>query len=319
VDLYANQEIREEPVKEGEGPAKRDKSLADQLLDEVTGDVLMDFESNDPHNYWRMATYFNQHPEQLDMFFEQPGSLEAFARMIGRLKDDVAAQAIKIASRLIMRIARQIADSGYRSGSLELVKGCMDGAEIELDQSLERYTEAPERGALENLVSYVRHRKREAFVMMLDFSYSMQTKIILSGITAAAIAQHFKRDYAVLAFSNGVFVLREIGERAGPEMVLKRLFSLESHGDTNIRLALEEGLKHVNKFERKTGLLLTDGGWNRGGDPFSAAVRYDKLSVIGFPPAEHEKIRQLALQGKGSFSIVQGEREIAAAILHCLR
>ncbi|MBW2093962.1 MAG: AAA family ATPase [Deltaproteobacteria bacterium] len=319
ADVYLNQEKREKPVKEEQGTARNDYSLADQLLDEVTGASLMDLETNDPRNYWRMASYFNKHPGKLDMFFEQPGSLEAFARVLGRLQDDVAAQGIKIASRLIIKVAKQIADSGYRSGKLELVRGCIDGAEIELDHSLERHIEGPERGILENLVSYVRHRERQAFVMMLDFSYSMQRKVILSAITAAAIAQHFKRDYAVLAFSNGVSILREMDERAGPEKVLERLFALQSHGDTNIRLALEAGLKYVNKFERKTGLLLTDGDWNRGGDPFQAAVRYDKLSVIGFPPAEKEKIRQLALQGKGSFSLVRDEREIAGAILRCLK
>ena len=319
VDVYLNQEKREKPVKEEQGTTRNDYSLADQLMDEVTGAPLMDLETNDPRDYWRMASYFNRHPGKLDMFFEQPGSLEAFARILGRLQDDVAAQAIKIASRLIIKVAKQIADSGYRSGKLELVRGYIDGAEIELDQSLERHTEGPERGILENLVSYVRHRERQAFVMMLDFSYSMQSKVILSAITAAAIAQHFKRDYAVLAFSNGVSVLREVDERAGPEKVLERLFALQSHGDTNIRLALEAGLKYVNKFDRKTGLLLTDGDWNRGGDPFQAAVRYDKLSVIGFPPAEHEKISQLALQGKGSFSLVRDEREIAGAILRCLK
>ncbi|WP_022663649.1 vWA domain-containing protein [Desulfospira joergensenii] len=266
-----------------------------------------------------MAAYFNRHPDKLDHFFEKPGSLEAFARILGRLQEDVAAQAIKIACRLIMRIGRQIADSGYRPGKLKWVKGCIDGAEIALDQSLERYMEEPEKGILENLVSHVRHKERQAFVMMLDFSYSMQSKVILSAITAAAIAQHFKKDYAVLAFSDGVFVLKEVHEKAGPEKVLERLFSLQAHGDTNIRLVLETGLKHVHEFKAKTGLLLTDGGWNKGGDPFQAAVLYDKLSVIGFPPAEHEKILQLALQGKGSSSLVRDEREIAGAILQCLK
>ena len=318
VAVYPNPEKIEAPERKEEGIKKNGHSLADRLLDEVTGTKFMDLKTNDPHDYWRMASYFNKHPEDLDMFFEQPGSLEAFARMLGRLENDVAVQAIKIASRLIIRVARQIADSGYRPGKLELVKGCIDGAEIELDRSLERYMEGPERGILENLVSYVRHSERQAFVMMLDFSYSMQSKVILAAITAAAIAQHFKKDYAVLAFSNGISVLREVDERAGPEKVLERLFALQSHGDTNIRLALEAGLKYVTRFERKTGLLLTDGDWNRGGDPFQAAVRYDKLSVIGFPPAENEKIRQLAFQGKGSFSLVRDEREIAGAILRCL-
>ena len=35
--------------------------------------------------------------------------------------------------------------------------------------------------------------------------------------------------------------------------------------------------------ECEAGLLLTDGDWNKGGDPFRAAVQFDKLSVIGFP------------------------------------
>ena len=312
AEVYPKPEKREAPVQEEGEIEKKGRSLADQLLDEVTGCKVMNFETNDPHDYWRMASYLNRHPEQLDMFFEQPGSLEAFARMLGRLENDVAVHAIRIASRLIIKIARQIADSGYRSGKLELVKGCVDGAEIELDRSIERHMAGPERGIWENLVSYVRHSERQAFVMMLDFSYSMQSKVILSAITAAAIAQHFKRDYAVLAFSNGISVLRETDERAGPEKVLERLFALESHGDTNIRLALEAGLKYVTRFERKTGLLLTDGDWNRGGDPFSAAVRYDKLSVIGFPPAENEKIRRLALQGREAFRLCEMREKLQA-------
>lgn len=238
--------------------------------------------------------------------------------MLGRLQDDVAEEAIRIASRIIIKIAKQVADTGYRSGHLRLVSGVRDGAEIELDRSLEKHAEEPERGILDNLLSYVRHREKQAFVMILDYSYSMQSKIILAAITAAAIAQHFKTDYAVLAFSSGVSVLKGVDEPTGPEKVLDRLFALKSHGETNIRLALEAGLKYVGKYERKTGLILTDGDWNKGGDPFGAAVRFDKLSVIGFPPAQCEKIRHLALQGSGSFSFVRGETEIAGAILKCL-
>jgi len=77
-------------------------------------------------------------------------------------------------------------------------------------------------------------------------------------------------------------------------------------------------LGYVNKFERKSGLILTDGDWNRGGNPFQAAVRFDKLSVIAFPPASHEKIKKLAFQGKGNFSFVKEESEIAEAIIRCL-
>ncbi|MHB9093726.1 MAG: VWA domain-containing protein [Eubacteriales bacterium] len=269
--------------------------------------------------YFRIASYLNSHPEELAEFFEKADSLEVFANVFGMLKSGVQALAVKIASRLIIKIARQIADTGYRSGKLKLARGFADGTEIELDRSLENYIEDPVIGILENIVSYTRQRERKAFVVMLDHSYSMKgLKIILAAITAAAIAQHFKQNYAVLAFSNRVTVLKALEDNTGPETVLERLFALELRGDTDVRLVLEEGLKQVNKFERKMGLILTDGAWNQGGDPLVVAARYDKLSVIGFPPAKYEKISQLAVRGKGEFSFVEDEARVAGAILRCL-
>ena len=316
--LLNQEDQKKTPNAAPEAPSKNNLSLAYQFLSTTNGSPSLNFETNDPRHYWQMAHHYNDCPEELEMFFEQPGCLQAFARMIDRLQDDVAVQAIKIASRMIIAIAKQIADTGYRASKLKLIPGFRDGAEIELDHSLEKHTEAPERGILDNLVSYMRHIEKKAVVMMLDYSYSMQSNIILAAITAAAIAQHFKKDYAVLAFNSGVCILKEIDEPAGPEKVLERLFALQSCGDTNIRSVLEAGLQHVGKFERKAGLLLTDGDWNKGGDPFQAAARFDKLSVIGFPFADYGKIHQLALKGNGNFSIVKDETEIAGAIMRCL-
>ena len=309
------------PDEEEEGgldQKKNDFSLKNHPLDPFSGMPLLDFETNDPRHYWRLADYLNNHPDELEFFFEQPGSLEAFARMVGRMTDEVATRSIRIASRLIIKVARQIADTGYRSGKLHLVKGCADGAEIELDRSLEKYADEPQKGIAENLMSYERHREKKAFVMMLDYSYSMQSKIILAATIAAAVAQHFKRDYALIVFNTGVSVLKKLEENIGPERVLEKLFSLHSYGETNIRMALEAGVKAVGKFERKSGLILTDGDWNKGGDPLPMAARFDKLSVIAFPPAQYEKISQLAVQGHGAFSLVQNETEIAGAIAKSL-
>lgn len=266
-----------------------------------------------------MASYLNTYPEELYVFFEKQDSLIVFANILGMLKDDVRTLAVKIASRVIIKIAKQIADTGYRSGQLKLVPGFIDGAEIELDRSFEKYTEQLEQGIFGNIMSYIRQREKKALVLLLDHSYSMKgLKIILAAITAASIAQHFKSDYAILAFSNRVSFLKTMDETTDPEKVLKRLFALELYGDTDVRLGLEAGLRHVNKFERKMGLILTDGAWNRGGDPLEVAARFDKLGVIGFPPAEHEKIRCLALKGKGSYSFVENEVGITRAILKCL-
>ncbi len=269
--------------------------------------------------YFRIASYMNSHPEELEAFFEKADSLEVFANIFGMLKSDIRARAVKIASRLIIKISKQIADTGYRSGRLKLVKGFADGTEIELDKSVENFIEEPLRGVLDNIVSFARQKERKAFVVMLDHSYSMKgLKVILAAITAASIAQHFKRDYAVLAFSNRVSVLKALDDNVGPETVLDRLFALELKGDTDVKLVLEEGLKQVSKFERKMGLILTDGAWNQGGDPLATAARYDKLSVIGFPPAKYEKVKQLAVRGRGEFSFVEDEKKVAGAILKSL-
>lgn len=266
-----------------------------------------------------MASRFNSAPEELEKFFEESESLELFANFYGMLKQDVRKLAVRIASRLIVKIARQIADSGYRSGKLKIVRGHSPGADIELDRSLEFYAEDPQRGVIENLASFVRHRRREAFVMMLDHSYSMKgLKVVLAAITAASIAHHFKRDYAILAFSNKVSTLKGIDEKVSPEQVIERLFALELQGDTDIRLVLEAGLRHLGKFEHKRGLLLTDGAWNQGGDPLAAAGLFDKLAVIAFPPAKQDKVRQLAVRGKGPYAFVEDKGRIAGAILQCL-
>lgn len=70
------------------------------------------------------------------------------------LEPDIRALAVKIANRLIINIAKHIANTGYRSGKLKLMKGITDGNEIEQDRSLENYMESPEVGILKNIVSY---------------------------------------------------------------------------------------------------------------------------------------------------------------------
>lgn len=269
--------------------------------------------------YFRVATYLNSHPEEIEDFFERSDSLEVFANIYGMLKSHIRAKAVKIANRLIIKIARHVADSGYRSGNLILVRGFYEGTDIDLDRSVENYIEEPDRGLLENIASFTRQKERKAFVIMFDHSYSMKgIKIILAAITAATIAQHFKKDYAIVAFSNRVTVLKSIDDKTGPEEVLEKLFALELQGDTDMHAALNSGLQQLDNFGKKIGLILTDGAWNQGGDPLAAAARFDKLNVIAFPPAKTEKVSLLALKGKGEFVFVENEGSIAKAILRCL-
>jgi uncharacterized protein with von Willebrand factor type A (vWA) domain len=270
--------------------------------------------------YYRVASYLNENPEAVPVFFEDVDSLELFSYVFRMLKPDVRFLARKIASRIIIKVARQISDTGYRSGNIKLKKGFNDANEIEIDPTLDNWLLEPESGILENIVSYVRQREKKAFSVMLDSSYSMRgMKVILAAITAASISQHFKRDFAVLSFNHKVSVLKAIDENTGPDGVLEKLFALELKGTTDINSVLKAGLEQLKKFRRKTGLLLTDGAWNRGGDPLNLAARFDKLNVIGFPGSKKDKIQSLACRGKGNCLIVENVKEIAGAIHRCLQ
>lgn len=314
-DTPLPEEQKQAELNDEERPAEKktanDRFVGNQFLEE---DLKVEYSY-----FYQVASYLNTHPEELSDFFQKQDSLQLFANIFGMLKQNVRELATKIASRLIVKIARQIADTGYRSGKLVLAQGAPDGAEIELDRSLERYIEEPAQGLAQCLMSYTRQRQKEAFVMIFDHSYSMKgMKIVLAAITAASIAQHFKKDYAILAFNNQVSVLKGIEVQTVPEEIITELFALDLYGDTDIRLALESGLTHVGKFEHKRGLILTDGAWNRGGNPLEPASRFDKLSVIAFPPAKEDKIRLLAQKGQGEFSFVANEADIGGAILKCL-
>jgi len=292
--------------------------LSKKKADRLVGNNYLDDLTINASYYYRVASRINSHPEELSSFFEKDDSLEVFANIFGMLKPKVREIAVRIASRLIIKIAKQISDTGFRSGNLKVVKGFLEGSEIEFDQSLERYLEEPEKGFINNIVSLVRQREKRAFVIMLDHSYSMRgLKVILAAVTAASVAHHFKKDYALISFNNKITVLKALEENLGPEQILEKIFNVELRGDTDMRLALEEGLRQLKDYDNKMGLILTDGAWNQGGDPLKTATRFDKLNVIAFPPAKHEKVKLLAIKGKGEFTYVENDKGIAKAIIKC--
>lgn len=268
---------------------------------------------------YRLAMYLNDNPHVLPRFFATQGALEAFATTLTMLKPRVKAQALRIAGRLIIKIASQVADSGFQSGPLSWSRKGDFSLDLDVERTIEAYMNDPSAGLPGNLVFPERRRERRVVILMLDHSYSMKgIKMLLAAICAASVAVHCRQDYGVIVFSKQGQVLKPLNSRQHPEVVLEKLFNLNLDGDTNLRSALELGLKELRGCEKKTGLLLTDGNWNTGGDPRELAALFDKLNIICFPPANPEKIKELALAGKGTFKFVAKESEIPGAITRCL-
>jgi MoxR-like ATPase len=289
------------------------------------------------------------HPEEVSKFLHanrelaeeilrSPDVLELYGYISPQLDPELREIAKRYASRLIVQMASQIANLGMKSGPLHRVPGSPTSDEIEIDATMERIIDHPTRPLEENLVVLGRHPEQKACVVMLDHSHSMTgIKISMAALTAAVIALHFKRDYGVVTFNTQARVLKSIAVDKSPTQTVSEILSLQAHGYTNIRQALELGIREIKRYDRKIGILITDGDWTYGGDPLQAARLFDELHVIGteeplvfeetydefsyYHRADHYhsmKIAMLAREGRGRFSTVHRIADVPNAITRCL-
>lgn len=269
---------------------------------------------------YRLAVYYSSNPEALVDFFEQEDAISIFGTFFDMLKPGAKAIAIKLATRMILKLAAQISATGFRTGRLQYLKSRDPSDEIELDQSVERYLNHFDEQLHDQLVTSVRIPERRAFMLMLDRSYSMRgIKIVRAAIAAAAVALHYRKDYGIICFSTTPLLLKGMNSGQPPELLIEKIFNLQLQGETNIAGALQLGLNEMQSYTKKIGLLLTDGSWNRGKNPIEVAPRFDALHVICFPPARPETAEQIALAGHGNFAFVERDEEIAPALQRCLQ
>ena len=267
-----------------------------------------------------------------------PDVLDLYGYISHQLDPELREIAKRYASRLIVQMASQIANLGVKSGRLYPTQGSLDQDEIEIDATLERIIDNRDRPLEENLVVFTRRPEQKACVVMLDHSHSMTgIKISMAALTAAVIALHFKRDYGIVTFNTQARVLKGISVNKSPTQIAAEILSLQAYGYTNIRQALELGIGEIKRYDRKIGILITDGDWTYGGDPLQAARLFDELHVIGteepliFEDTYDEfsyyqrssryhsmKIAMLAKEGRGRFSTVRGIEEVPNAITRCL-
>lgn len=266
-----------------------------------------------------MADAINRSPQLQDELFEDEEFIRYFAKLNHLLRADLKERALVLAKHLILKVANQLAGSGAVCGPLQLQRGVLSD-EIDLDETVENMMTAPLEDLESNLATWSRDRERPAFVMMFDHSYSMRgPKTVLAALTVATIAVHFREHYAVVAFSTDVEAVKPLEESIAYGTVLDRVFDLPIHGLTNITGALEAGLEQLRGCNRTFGLLLTDGSWTIGEEPFEAAARFDNLNLIAFPPADPETVRLLAEAGHGKSYFVENEDAITRAIVGALQ
>ncbi len=301
-----------------------DQDIADELKERV---------KDDPEE---VSRFLNQHPEIAGRILTSPDVLEMYSYIKDKVDEDLKEVAKRYASRLIIKIATKIANLGVKSGELHPVADHLASDEIEIDQTLERIVERPTETIEDNLVVLARKPERKGCVVILDHSSSMQgVKVAIAALAAATIALHFKENYGVVAFSTRAALLKRINQTTSPTRVAEDVLSLDAKGYTNIREALQVALGEVRSYDKRIGILLTDGDWTYGGDPLQIARLFDRLHVIGledpyayddfyasdgrfYHPRYGSRIEVLAKEGRGMFAYVRSIDEVPMALTRCL-
>lgn len=331
----------------------RDEMCDDVLYGPYGGPVILRrMARQDPD---KVVEYLHSDRAAAQRILQSNEVLELWGYVRDALDPELRELAKRYATRLIIKLASQIADVGVKTGNLYRSRGEDACDEIEIDASLERMTDNPGNRIEDNLIFLGRRPEQKACVLMLDHSYSMKgTKIAMAALTAATIALHFKRDYGVVVFATNARILKGITQYKSPIAIADEILSLEASGYTNIHAALQLGIGLIKDYGKKIGVLLTDGDWTCGDDPLPLARRFDRLHVIGLEePLKVEdegdefayryfdsrcdvirpvgwgveealrqyqgsRVEMLAREGRGHYSYVQRIKEVPLAITRCL-
>jgi len=175
-----------------------------------------------------------------------------------------------------------------------------------------------------------RKRKKRNIALILDTSGSMYGRLLLNAaLTTSVLAYNMEKEhFAIILFNSTAMTLKGIKEEKNTINIVDDILDSEAAGFTNIHIGLEKGLKELEKSKRFSkketyGILISDGNYNRGEDPFDLAKKFPTLHVIGMPAENDanrgiETCKELARVGKGKFYAVNDYKEIPRALIDLL-
>ena len=155
--------------------------------------------------------------------------------------------------------------------------------ELEVERTLENLAgkEHPER---EDWVVEYREDREQQVVVMFDASLSMAGEnLAIAAVAAAVLALKMRgEDLSVVIFGDEARAISHLGESEPPAALVERMLSEPARGYTNIEAALQVGAKELRRGTnpRRSGLLITDGVYTRGGDPTHLAAAFPQLWVL---------------------------------------
>ena len=239
----------------------------------------------------------------------------------------------RLTRSIILRTSLSISGRGSRGKARHYVKYHPGMAEFDLTQTIDNYIQRGLVLSYPDIVGIERRQRKRNVVMILDTSGSMFGKLLLNAaLTTSVLSYAMEKDFtSIVLYSSEAFVLKNINEDRKISLLIDQILESEAVGFTNIKIGLKKGLEELRKVQGKggrksIGILITDGDYNRGGDPYDIARLYPELHVIGIPPEDSKEkqlrgqkvCKQIASAGRGYYLPVKDFDEIPRALMRLL-
>jgi len=231
-----------------------------------------------------------------------------------------------LARTAILQLALKVA-AKWIKGEVSKKTEYIPGMDFDLEETLENFMEKCFIINYEDIVGISRERRRSYGVVIIDTSGSMHyEKIINAALTASVLTYMMRYDnYSIIIFNTKAYLLAGFDNKKTADKVIDQILETEAIGYTNISEALKLGLDELKKIKNrnKWAILITDGNYNRGGDPRIWAMKFPRLHVIATPSLKEKwglKVcKELAEKGRGRYIKVSKYSEIPRILAKMLK
>ena len=131
-------------------------------------------------------------------------------------------------------------------------------------------------------------------------------------------------NFSVVLFNTKAYTIKRMKEKLNANDLINRILESESAGYTNIAEGLKFGGLELERIKKrnKFGVLVTDGAFNRGGDPRQFLKYFPKLHVMSLPSKQdwgRRVCKDLARLGRGKYAEVSSYKQIPRILMKLLR
>ena len=248
-----------------------------------------------------------------------------FFMLQGSLSEETKPIFKRLARRSILKMSQGIMGKGLRGNVWIQTEYTSDIDEFDDEATLENYME---QGYLtyETIVALEKREKTKSGILIFDTSGSLfGERFTTAALAVAVMAYHLSNDhYAIVLFNTKAYFVKKPDEKVNINELVNRILDSESAGYTNINEALQIAGVALKKMKGKSkfAILVTDGVFNKGGDPRKQLHYYPKLHILGLPSKQEwgqRLCKDIVRKTNGRYAPVSSYEDVPQALMNLLK